>query len=279
MIVRAENRRAVVVLMSFLFALTWTVESQSQQVLSGVSAKEAYVDSEVVFQIQVRNARRHEAPEVPQVDGLKIVAVGTPSRSSNLTIINGRRESSSTVTYSFVITPLREGTYTIPPIKIEVDGRVESTEPHTIVVTSSETGDLLYAEISGDAQQAYVGQAVKLTLKIWVRPYSDRGFEYRFSEGDMWQLISRQTDWGIFAERLEELSLENQRPAGQEVLRKDDQGVSRAYLLYEIENTMYPKRPGKIDPGRVRVVVNYPTKVTVGRSSLFGDDFFRAIAV
>jgi hypothetical protein len=154
------------------------------------------------------------------------------------------------VTYSFVVTPQREGTFTIPAIEVKVDGQIEATQPHTIVVTTSETGDLLYAEITGDAQQAYVGQAVKLTLKIWVRPYSDRGFEYRFSESDMWQLFSRQSDWGIFAERLEELSLENQRPAGQEVLRRDDQGVSRAYLLYEIENTIYPKRPGKNESHR-----------------------------
>lgn len=246
----------------------------AQQLRSGLSTQEAYVDSEVIFRIEVRNAREHTPPVISAIDGLTIESAGTPSRSSKLLIMNGRREQTTTITYAFRITPKRVGTYTIPPIEIQIDGRTQSTEPHTMVVHNSETGDLLFAEIACEADRAYVGQAVEITLKVWVRPFADRSIPYRFTEADMWQQFSRQTNWGMFAERLEELGQNSQRPGGQEVLRKDEQGVSRAYLLYEIDHTIYPKRPGQIDPGDVRVVINYPTKVQVGRSGMFGNDFF-----
>ena len=251
----------------------WPDFVAAQQVVSGISAHEAYVDSQIVFQIQIRNAESQEPPVVPQIDGLKIVNAGTPSRSTNLTIINGRRNSTTTVTYSYRVTPEREGTFTIPALEVTVNGERQTTEPHTFVVTKSETGDLLFAEISSKVEQAFVGQPVPLTLRVWVRPYADRGFEYRFTEGDMWQRFSNQTDWGIFTERLTELTRQNKRPGGYEVLRKDSEGVSHAYVLYELETTMYPQRPGKIDPGTAKIVVDYPTKLGRARSGFFDDGF------
>ena len=155
-----------------------------------------------------------------------------------------------------------------------MDGKDLSTRAHTFVVSKSETGDLLFVELESERNQAYVGEAVKLKLKIWLRGYADRKQRIQLDEQQMWQLFNRaQTEWGIFGERLNELAAERKRPAGQDVLRKDSEGVSRAYLLYEIESTMYPKRPGQIDPGNVRIVVDYPTKIGRPRSSFGGSIF------
>ena len=90
-------------------------------------------------------------------------------------------------------------------------------------------------------------------------------------------MISEHTSWGSFAERLKELAENNQRPAGEKVLRDDGNGNEREYYLYEITATVYPKRAGEIDASDVQVVVNYPTGLGKSRdpfASMFGDSPF-----
>ncbi len=90
-------------------------------------------------------------------------------------------------------------------------------------------------------------------------------------------MISDSTSWGGFADRMKELAENRQRPGGQEVLHDDGNGGERAYYLYEINATVYPKRAGKIDASDVQIVVDYPTAIGKSRSpfgSMFGDDMF-----
>ena len=93
----------------------------------------------------------------------------------------------------------------------------------------------------------------------------------------MWQMISEQTSWGSFSERLKELAENRQRPGGKKVLRDDGNGTEREYYLYEITATVYPKRAGQIDASDVQVVVNYPTELGQSRdpfASMFGGSPF-----
>ncbi|MEZ6062848.1 MAG: BatD family protein [Planctomycetaceae bacterium] len=229
-----------------------------------LSAREAFVGMPVVLQLSINNAADYEQPAMPGIDGCDIRSAGNPSQSSRVTVINGRRSESRSVTMQYLITPRREGTFEIPSISVKVDGRDMQTAPLRFVATKSETGDLLFVEVDGGGEKVFVGEPLELTLKIWLKPYRDAEHNVTLSEGSMWQMISDQTLWGSFAERLTELSENNQRPAGQEVLRDDAQGNPRSYYLYEITATIYPKRPGRIDADDVQIVVNYPT--ALGRS-------------
>ena len=194
-----------------------------------------------------------DPPTIPEVDGLKIKSLGTPSRSTQTTIINGSMSTSSSVTYSYEVTPQRPGSFRIPPITVHADGRTEQTRPFDFVASKSETGDLLFVEIAGKEKQIYVGQSLDLTLKIWLRPYHDNEHNITLSEADMWQLLVRANrTWGPFAERIQQLAANNQRPVGKEVLRKDRDGVEHSYYLYEIDATIYPKKPGQIDANDVQ---------------------------
>jgi len=187
----------------------------------------------------------------------------------------------------YLITPRREGKFRIPEIEINVDGKIKTTRPIPFVATKSETGDLLFAEVEGDKEKVYVGQPLKLKLKLWVKPFGDREKRIKLTENHMWQMISDQTSWGAFADRLQELAENRQRPGGETVLRKDEDGAEREYYLYEINATVYPNKPGKIDASDLQVVVNYPQ--ALGRSrdpfesffggrsmmrDMMGDDFF-----
>jgi tetratricopeptide (TPR) repeat protein len=242
-----------------------------------LSTRETYVGIPVTLQITISNASDYEQPTIPDIDGCDSRAAGSPTQSSHVTIINGRRNERRSVTMQYLITPRRAGTFQIPSLAFNVDGRQVTTEPMRFVATKSVTGDLLFVEIAGSKDKVFVGQPIELTLKIWIKPYRDAERNITLSEESMWRMISRQTSWGGFAKRLEELANNNQRPGGREVLRDDGEGNQRSYYLYEIDATVYPKRPGKIDADDVQIVVNYPTAIGRSRSpfgSLFDDDDF-----
>ena len=251
--------------------------SHAQKVDVRVSAREAYVGMPIVLQLAIQDASDYKEPVLPEIDGCDIRSAGSPSQSSQVTIINGRRSESRSVTMQYLITPRRAGKFEIPSLTIEVDGRDQKTRPVSFVATQSETGDLLFVEIEGGKDKVFVGQPLDLTLKIWVKPFVDRKNNIKLSEANMWQMISEQTSWGSFTQRLTELAENNQRPAGEEVLRDDGNGNQREYYLYAITATVYPKRAGKIDASDVQVIVNYPTGLGKSRdpfASMFGDSPF-----
>src|SRR4051794_25543028 len=212
-----------------------------------LSARESYVGLPVALQIRVSNATDVKPPEVAKVDGLDILDRGIPARSTQITTINGHTTTRTSLTFSFEVTPQRPGTFRIPPIIVHADGADQETQALELVATKSETGDVLFVEVVGKQREIYVGQALDLSLKIWLRPYRDREHGITLSERDMWQMVSDASNWGPFSDSIQQLLAKNQRPVGQEVLRQDANGEKHSYYLYEINATIYPKRPGTID--------------------------------
>ena len=246
------------------------LEASAAEVRAGLSARETYVGLPITLQIQVSNATDLDPPTIPEIDGLEIKSLGTPSRNTQIMTVNGKTTTNASVVFAYQMTPQRAGNFHIPAITVHADGRQQQTRAIDFVVSKSETGDLLFAEIAGKENQIYVGQALDVTLKIWLRPYRDSERGITLSEADMWRMISERTTWGAFEERIQQLADERQRPAGKEVLRKDRAGVEHSYYLYEISATIYPKRPGKIDANDVKVIVDYPTALGKSRDPFAG---------
>ncbi|WP_207394489.1 BatD family protein [Bremerella alba] len=243
----------------------------------GLSSREAYVGMPVTMRLTVADATNYETPAIPEIPNCDVRMVGSPSQSSQVTIINGRRSETRSVTFQYAITPRTPGTFNIPPLSIDVDGKQVKTQALRFVASKSVTGDLMFVEIAGGKEKVFVGQPLDLSLKIWLKPYYDSERDLTLSESDMWNMISEQTSWGDFADRLEELRENHQRPGGEEVLRKDAEGSLRSYYLYEIKATVYPRQSGKIDAKDVQIIVNYPTELGSSRSPLdgfFGDSPF-----
>jgi TolA-binding protein len=248
------------------------VSATAAEVHVGLSTRETYVGLPVTLRIQIANAQKAEAPAVPSIEGVDVKAMGSPSRSTQITSINGRTTTNVTQTFAYQLTPQRAGTFQIPPITVRADSEDYHTRAVEFVASKSETGDLMFVEIAGKEKQIYVGQALDLTLKIWLRPFSDRRLKVKLSEGDMWHMISDKSEWGPFAERIQQLAQNDQRPEGKEVLRKDANGVENSYYLYQLDATIYPKRPGTIDGNNVRIIASYPTALGKSRG-LFADVF------
>lgn len=255
---------------------TASVAAQSD-VRMQISGQETYVGMPVTLYIQVEGDSKAEAPEFPNIDGLDIRSSGMPSRNSSVTILNGRRSESQSVTYSFQFTPRREGQFEIPSIAIQTADGTRRTSPFRISATKSETGDLMFAEVAGQQEDLYVGQPIDLTLRVWLKPFRDKQHQLTMSAGDMWRMIGQNSQWGPFTETLEKMAADGKSLRGREVLRQDNEGVERSYYLYEIVATFYPKRAGQIEMEDVQVVAQYPTKLGQSRdpfASFFRDSPF-----
>ena len=209
---------------------------------------------------------------MPAIDGLNIRATGAPSRSSQVTIINGRRTENSSTTYAYQVTPSRAGTFEIPALEIQTTSGVERTRPIRFSATKSDTGNLMFAKIIGNGDKVFVGQPIESTLMIWIKPFVDRRSRIKLSAEQMWQLVSDQSEWGSFQPVLEEMANSGQRISGREVLRTDDEGIERSYYLYEIDATIYPKSAGKLTGQEVQVVYQYPLALGSSRDPF--DSFF-----
>jgi tetratricopeptide (TPR) repeat protein len=266
----SRHLSSIVAFLATAYAIGAVQILSAAEVRVGLSVRETYVRLPVTLRIQVANATKVDPPTLPTIDGLAIKSLGNPSRSTQITTINGHTTTSTTLVFAFELTPQRTGTFQIPAVTINADGVAEHTRPVEIVASKSETGDLMFVEIAGKEKQIYVGQALHLTLKMWLRPYSDAKNKITLSEADMWKMISDRSEWGPFAERMQLYGDQNRRPAGKEVLRKDRDGVEHSYYLYEIEATIYPKRPGKIDGDDVKLIADYPTALGRARDPLAG---------
>ncbi len=159
-------------------------------------------------------------PQIPDVDGVNINRQASQTRQS-IQIINS--ESKTMRSFGFYAQATKLGRLTIPPISIEVDGKTLQTEPIVLNVVGSpqeaaaagtdpqsqqgqsarttRTGNAGERELTWDdialataevsKKDVYQGEAVQLTLELWVlrNPNLDVGsapgqkLEYPSSEG------------------------------------------------------------------------------------------------
>jgi hypothetical protein len=104
-----------------------------------------------------------------------------PNKSSQMSFVNGK--VSSTLTYSYVISPLNQGNYTIGPASIRFENKTYKSQPLNIqVVAASEKkkdqqqkskeddlSDKLFIRVEVDKKAVYQGQQLIATYKLYNR--------------------------------------------------------------------------------------------------------------
>jgi hypothetical protein len=258
-------------MMAMVMLLAGAAPAGAAEVSMRLSSREAFLGAPIIAELSIDNAASHTPPELPNIPDATVESLGTPRRSSQTTIINGRRSDRTSITYAWQITPMRVGEYVIPSMTVQADGRTWTTRPQPFVVSRSEVNGEMFAEVDAPSGRVYVGQAVPLTLRIWIQPYRDRQYDVKLSERNMWGLLAAdRSQWGVFRETLEAMYKNRQRPRGREVLRADDSGMQRGYYLYEIERTVYPDQPGPLQIGPVSLLLAWPTGLATNRGIFSG---------
>ncbi|MBQ9201418.1 MAG: protein BatD [Bacteroidales bacterium] len=198
------------------------------------------------------------------------------SRSSSISIVNGKRTSSSEYRYTFLLLPKKEGSFSIPPATAKIKKKEVSSNALTITVlpadkaasgqssassqsTSAQaqtlTEENLFLRVIPTKTRLYEQEAVTLTYKLYTRLEVAGAENYKFPEykGFMMQEIEspQEVSWDM-----ENYNGRNYRTA---VLR---------------QVVLFPQQSGtlEIDPCSIDLVVRIRTAGQRSRS--FFDDFF-----
>ena len=148
--------------------------------------------------ISFKGANEVDRPEVRPEDGLKIKYVGP---SSEVSIVNG--VVSRSVTFSYLIIPLKAGKYELGPYSVEHDGRSYSTNPLLLIVSGSAPApaqapaapgyspggaaepaaapyqsDKVFLAMDIEKREVYINEVLPITIKVYVYDMGLRDIEF-----------------------------------------------------------------------------------------------------
>ena len=171
-----HNRLALLGIAAFvLAALTGSAGAEEPSVTAVLTSSEATVNHAVQLQIQVKGDRNVAAPTEIAVDGLEIRSTGQMQsfemRNFNMT---------SSVTFTYMIVPLRTGRFVIPSQTLRAGGNSLRTPELALNVTdspgqsagSNRTNDPAdakkntFAELIVPKTTAYVGEMIPVVVRV-----------------------------------------------------------------------------------------------------------------
>jgi len=135
------------------------------------------------FMISGGNIDLNATPELPDLEKDFDILQG-PTRSTSISIINGKQSASLTLGYA--LSPKHAGTLTIGAAKVTIDNNTYATKPITIEVTDTpapgqtpsqapengqapqpdDEASLLYLQAEVDRESAYIGE--QMTISFWL---------------------------------------------------------------------------------------------------------------
>jgi hypothetical protein len=212
--------------------------------------------------------RRNVEPQLPDVEGLEMFQSGT---SQNFSFVNG--QMSSSITYTYTLSPQQEGTYTIAPITFTLDDREYTADAVTLEVTGAASavpppaaggnpgGGATGASGAGEAKTGGgSGDTPGEDQSIYIAASVDRDTVY----------VNQQVTWTLsyYSDgRVSLLRSPNYTPPQAEGFWVEDltpqnkyytQLHGRRYLVNEIKRAYFPTAPGvyKIGKARVDIVID-----------------------
>lgn len=102
------------------------------KVEASLSPSDISLEDEATLTVTVTGSTKATEPTLPPQTALKIIPTGT---SSSISIVNG--DMSVQKSYTFSVVPLSQGTFTLGPVSVFLDGREYKSEPVTIKVGAS----------------------------------------------------------------------------------------------------------------------------------------------
>src|SRR5216110_1867060 len=157
--------------------------ADSPSVTAVLSNSETVVGGTLELQIKVTGPGDAQPPEEISINGLEIHATG---QSRQFEMRNFA--TSSSVTYTYTVLPLRAGRFTIPPQTVHAGGRVLRTPELVLNVADSPSQptttrpsrgaqsqaaaarDLVFAELIVPKKTAYVGEIVPVQIRMGFDP-------------------------------------------------------------------------------------------------------------
>ncbi len=242
----------------FIFVLTLALSgpalADSPSVTAVLSSSEAAVGQMVQMEIKVTGATSVEAPTSITLNGLEIHQTGT-SRQFEMHNFT----TTSSLTYSYTILPLKAGTFKIPPQTIRAGGNSLTTPELTLHVAGSsnrqaapnsgtssniDTSKLVSAELIVPKKSAYVGEMIPVVVRI--------AFAARVAGLQLPEI----TGQGFTVQKLQGAD----HPQ-HEVIN------GRQFEVYTFKTAVAAIRPGKLEIGPIKTTAQVIVPTTRARTS------------
>lgn len=140
-------------------------------VRAGVEAERVFVGEPFLYQIIVEGDASPGPVAFPDIDGFRVEEL-PPEQSTgfSMTIINGRRSQKETRTTGlrWRLTPTREGTFEIPPIGVDVDGKVYVTDRAEVRVIPPIESDEVKLRLTTGRTSPFIGESVRVRMTLYV---------------------------------------------------------------------------------------------------------------
>ncbi|MBR5854912.1 MAG: protein BatD [Paludibacteraceae bacterium] len=139
-------------ILSILFICSMAFVTYADDAVEFKASAPAQVILGKPFQLTYSVNQRAKDLRAPEFTDFDYVAGPYTSQSSSTSFVNGKRTSSFTLTYTYTLMPNKEGTFTLPPATIKVDGEQYTSngvritvlppdEPTNTSVTSQQSGN------------------------------------------------------------------------------------------------------------------------------------------
>ena len=269
-------------ILSILFILTVAIHAFAADGVEFKASAPAQVIAGRPFQLTYTVNQRAKDLRAPEFTDFEYIAGPYTSQSSSTSFVNGKRTSSFTLTYTYTLKADKDGTYTIPPATIKVDGdqytsngvRITVLPPDNVNASSSQASN----SASGTSQQretnnvsaenifmrtlvtktkVHEQEAILLTYKLYFVGVDVAQFTNNTRLPEFKGFLKQDLEIGEIQTELEHYNGRNYQTA----------------VLYRA--LLFPQRSGdiKIDPAHFEAVLRVQNRAQV--RSIF-DDFFNS---
>ena len=137
---QSQYRSWVLKVLLVLFTIYCSLFTSTAQTLTASAPSHVAVGEQfrLTYTVNTQNVSEFRAGNIP--DELEVLIGPNRSMQSSYQIINGHTSSSSSITYTYIVVPTKNGTYTIPAAHVIVDGKSIASNALTIKVSGSSQG-------------------------------------------------------------------------------------------------------------------------------------------
>lgn len=166
----AERPTPIRAMAAFLLCLALgpaATAAGAQRLTATIDRTEATVDSQLRLTVTVVNGGNAK-PKLPALPDFDTISAG---QTTQLQMVNGRTTAS--VRYDYLLAPKKTGTFTIPPVAVEIDGQRFTSQPITVRILEADrqprdTRDA-FVNATVSTTEPYVGQQVIYTWRFFNR--------------------------------------------------------------------------------------------------------------
>lgn len=160
----------------------------SQNVKFTASAEKVVTVGErfsLTFTVNAEGSNFRAAP----MPDFNLLSGPSTSQSTSMSMINGKVTQSMSMSYTFIIEAVREGTFTVKPAQIIVNNQVYKSNTISIQVVKGNTpapqqqktqtttdnsigNENLFVRVDLSTKSVYVGEPIVASIKIYIKPKS-----------------------------------------------------------------------------------------------------------